>query len=99
MSQQQRTLQETTTSLQPVDVLQAAREFFTRRLSIYATFVEQESDHHITLRGQGGEEIALAVTPESGGTRVTASTYMFDAQVSRFFSALPPAQGSATVVA
>ena len=60
MSLQRRTLQETTTSLAPAQVLAAARDFFARRNPIYAAFVEQESDSHLSLRGQGGEEIVLA---------------------------------------
>ena len=32
----------------------------------------------LTLRGQGGEEIAIAVAPAPGGTRVRASTLLFD---------------------
>lgn len=91
MTQQRRTLQETTTSLAPSDVLGAAREFFARRVSIYAAYIEQQSDHHVTFRGQGGEEVVIAASHASGGTRVTGSTYMFDAQLSRFFSTLPPA--------
>lgn len=96
MSQQRRTLQETTTTLSPDEVLGAARQFFTRRVSIYAAFIEQQSATHISLRGQGGEEIVIGVAPGTGGTRVTASTYMFDGQVSRFFSMLPPAAPVAT---
>ena len=99
MSQQRRTLQETTTSLAPADVLDAAREFFARRVSIYAAYVEQQSATHLSLRGQGGEEIVIAVVAASDGTRVTGSTYMFDAQVSRFFSMLPPAAPAVTGVA
>jgi hypothetical protein len=91
MSQQRRTLQETTTSLAPADVLDAAREFFARRVSIYAAYVEQQSATHLSLRGQGGEELVIAVVATTDGTRVTGSTYMFDAQLSRFFSMLPPA--------
>ena len=45
------------------------------------------------LRGQGGEEVLIGATPatDGGGTRVTGSTYLFDAQVARFFATLPPA--------
>jgi hypothetical protein len=99
MSLQRRTLQETTTSLAPADVLSAARQFFSRRVSIYAAYVEQVSDTHVSLRGQGGEELVIAATPIDGGARVTASTYMFDGQVSRFFSSLPPAPAPVTGVA
>jgi len=96
MTQQRRTLQETTTTLAPGEVLGAAREFFARRVSIYSAYIEQQSDHHVSFRGQGGEEIVIAVVPGPDGTRVTGSTYMFDAQVSRFFSTLPPAAAAVT---
>ncbi len=99
MTQQRRTMQETTTSLAPSAVLDAAREFFARRVSIYSAYIEQQSDHHLTFRGQGGEEIAIAVSASPDGTRVTGSTYMFDAQLSRFFSTLPPAAAAMTGVA
>ena len=92
---QRRTLQETQTSLAVPDVLTAAKEFFARRSPIYAAFVEQESAAHVTLRGLGGEEIVIAAAAMPNATIVTGSSYMFDAQVSRFFSTLPPA----TVVA
>ena len=91
MPEYRRALLTTTTSLPPAGVLDAAREFFSRRNSIYAAFVEQESDRHLSLRGQGGEEIVIGVTPDGGGTAVTGSSYMFDGQVARFFSVLPPA--------
>ena len=87
-------MQETQTALAPADVLAAAKDFFARRNSIYAAFVEQESAAHLSLRGQGGEEIVVSATPRDGATLVTASSYMFDAQVSRFFSTLPPAAES-----
>lgn len=90
MSLQRRTLQEVQTSLPVADVISAASEFFARRNSIYAAFVETQGPTFVTLRGQGGEEIAIAATPLPNGSRVTGATYMFDAQVSRFFATLPP---------
>jgi hypothetical protein len=90
MSLQRRTLQEAQTSLAVSDVLAAAKEFFARRTSIYSAFVEQESAVHLTLRGQGGEEIVIAASALPNGSNVTGSSYMFDGQVSRFFSTLPP---------
>lgn len=97
MTTQRRTLQETHTTLAPAAVLAAAKEFFARRNSLYAAFIEQESATHVTMRGQGGEELVIAATtrPGGGSTLVTGSTYMFDAQVSRFFSTLPPAPEAA----
>ena len=90
MSLQRRTLQETRTSLAVSDVLTAAKDFFAQRSSIYSAFVEQESASHVTLRGLGGEEIVIAASAVPNATTVTGSSYMFDAQVSRFFSTLPP---------
>ena len=92
MNTQRRTLQEHRTTLEPGRVLEAARKFFSRRNSLYAAFVEQEGPTHVTMRGQGGEEIVIAATPAPGGTLVTGSSYLFDAQISRFFSTLPPAE-------
>ncbi|HEX7121355.1 MAG TPA: hypothetical protein VF178_03215 [Gemmatimonadaceae bacterium] len=94
MANSRRTLLEHTTSLSPADVLEAARRFFPRRNSLYAAFPEQQSDQHLTFRGQGGEELVIAVEPVPNGTRVTCSTYFFDMQIGRFFSVLPPLAGA-----
>ena len=90
MSQRDRTLQETTTSHSPAEVLQAAKQFFARQTGIYAAFPEQESTTHITLRGQGGEEVVIAALAGAGQTMVTGSTYLFDQQIARFFATLAP---------
>jgi hypothetical protein len=95
MRQTNRTLQEYLTTAAPADVIAAAKRFFARQNGIYAAFPEQESERHLTLRGQGGEEIALGVQPRERGTRVTASSYLFDQQVARFFASLPPAVDAA----
>jgi hypothetical protein len=96
MSVSQRTLQETTTSLSGDEVLSQAKLFFPTRSTIYATFLDMEGPAHCTFRGQGGEEIVIGVAPapEGNGTRVTGSSYLFDMQVSRFFSTLPPVSAS-----
>jgi hypothetical protein len=86
-----RTLQQQTTSLSATGVLARAREFFGRDSGIYAAFVEREGPTWMSLRGQGGEEIAIAANEEAAGTSVSASSYMFDAQVAQFLSSLPPA--------
>jgi hypothetical protein len=93
MSMSQRTLQEITTDLSGDAVLARAKVFFASRPSIYATFLDMEGPSHCTFRGQGGEEIVIAVAPapEGGGTRVTGSTYLFDMQVARFFTTIVPA--------
>lgn len=88
--QSTRTLQEVRTSLDPAEVLELAREFFMRRNSIYSAFLERQDEKHLVFRGQGGEEIVIAVEKAGADTRVTGSTYMFDQQIARFFSALPP---------
>ena len=90
MSRRERTLQETTTTLTPAQVLAAAKGFFSRQNGIYAAFPEQESSTHVTLRGQGGEEVAVAAFPAQGGTKVVGSTYLFDQQVARFLATLTP---------
>jgi hypothetical protein len=90
MSQRDRTLQETTTSHTPAEVLQAAKQFFARQTGVYAAFPEQESKTHVTLRGQGGEEVVIAALPGGGQTSVTGSTYLFDQQIARFFATLAP---------
>ena len=90
MSQRNRTLQETTTAHTPSEVLNAAKDFFARQTGVYAAFPEQESKSHVSLRGQGGEEVVIAATPASAGTRVTGSTYLFDQQVARFLATLAP---------
>ena len=89
MNTQRRTLQEYRTTMPGHEVLAAARVFFARRNSIYAAFPEQQSARHLTFRGQGGEEIVVAVTEQGEGTLVTASSYLFDMQISRFFATLP----------
>ena len=90
MLQRNRTLQETTTVLTPAEALAAAKRFFSRQNGVYAAFPEQESAKHLTLRGQGGEEVVIAAFADSGGTKVTASTYLFDQQVARFLATLAP---------
>jgi hypothetical protein len=93
MSTSQQTLQEITTSHSAADVLAQAKSFFANRPSIYSTFLDMEGANHCTFRGQGGEEIVIAVAaaPDGNGTRVTGSSYLFDMQVARFFSTLTPA--------
>ena len=97
-SQRARTIQEASTSISPAQVLEEAKSFFARQNGVYAAFIEQESPAHITLRGQGGEEIVIGTVPADDGTRVTASSYLFDQQIARFLSKLPPAKSSAIVL-
>ncbi|HEU4565416.1 MAG TPA: hypothetical protein VFS05_12225 [Gemmatimonadaceae bacterium] len=81
---------ETTTTLPPAEVLAAAKRFFTRRNPIYGSFLDKQGDSFVTFRGQGGEEVVIGVQRIEGGTAVRGSTYLFDQQISRFFTTLPP---------
>jgi hypothetical protein len=85
-----RTLQQTRTSLSPDDVLSSAKQFFLRRNTLYPAFLEKEGPSYVTFRGQGGEELVIGVVRDVGATAVTGSTYMFDQQIARFFTTLPP---------
>jgi hypothetical protein len=79
------------TRLEGAEVLRRAKRFFAERVPMQAAFPEKEGPGFLTLRGQGGEEIAIAVAPAPGGTRVRASTLLFDQGVDRFLSTLPAA--------
>ncbi|HSJ64726.1 MAG TPA: hypothetical protein VK922_12600 [Gemmatimonadaceae bacterium] len=84
-------IQETRTTLEPAAVLEAAKRFFTRRNPIYGAFIDMDGPTFTSFRGQGGEELVIGVAPaEGGGTLVRGSTYLFDQQIGRFFSTLPP---------
>jgi len=85
-----RSLHRTRTSLAPAAVLAAAKQFFQRQSSLYPAFLEQEGPTHVSFRGQGGEEVVVGVAADTGATTVTGSTYLFDQQVARFFTTLPP---------
>jgi hypothetical protein len=84
-----RTLQEAVTTASPQEVIDEARKFFGSRNGIYAAFLEKEGPGWASFRGQGGEEIVVGTALVEGGTRVSASTYLFDQQVARFLSTLP----------
>ena len=90
MNQTQRTLQEYRTTLTPAEVLASAKSFFMRHVSLYAAFLDREGPTFVSFRGQGTEELIIAAAPHEGATRVTGSTYLYDAQVARFFTTLPP---------
>lgn len=80
-----------TTSLPPADVLTQAKTFFGERVPHHAAFVEQEAPTFATFRGQGGEELTIAVFAAPEGTRIRASSLFYDQAIGRFFSTLPPA--------
>lgn len=81
---------EKVTTLSGKDVLQRAKRFFAERVPHNGAFAEQEGERFATFRGQGGEELTIAVfDAPDGGTRVRASTLFFDQAIGRFFSTLP----------
>ena len=82
---------EAMTALDGAEVIRRAKTFFGERIPMQAAFPETEGPTHLTLRGQGGEEIAFAVRPTPGGTLIRAGTLFFDQAVDRFLSTLPPA--------
>ena len=86
-------MQQTMTTLSPAEVLSAAKQFFARRANIYAAYLDKEGPTFVSLRGQGGEEVVVAARVTADGTEVTGSTYIFDQQLARFFSTLPPFPG------
>ncbi|MCU0624916.1 MAG: hypothetical protein MUF21_00275 [Gemmatimonadaceae bacterium] len=85
-----RTLQEAATALDGAAVLARAVDFFASQNGIYAAFPEKEGPTFVALRGQGNEELIIGVAPLPEGTRVTGSSYLFDQQIARFLSTLPP---------
>lgn len=80
---------EVITTLEGAEVLRRAKGFFAERVPLNAAYPEREGPNYLTLRGQGGEEIAFAVWSIAGGTRVRVSTLFFDQVVDRFLSTLP----------
>jgi hypothetical protein len=82
-------IHETTTTISGADVLQRAKKFFAERVPQYAAFPDEQGADWLTLRGQGGEEVAIAVVSEGGLTKIRASTLMFDQGVARFLNTLP----------
>jgi hypothetical protein len=96
--QSSRQLQERATSLGVQAVLDEAVLFFSRQSGVYAAFPEKRGAAHVMLRGQGGEEIAIAARESEGRTLVSGSTYLFDQQVARFLDALPPPAPSIVAV-
>ncbi len=87
---------EVSTSMGSDDVLGRAKRFFAERVPQYAAFPEREGAGWLLLRGQGGEEIAISASTIGPVTAVRASTLLFDQQVARFLSTLPPAAGPLT---
>lgn len=81
---------EITTSLAGPEVFARAVTFFAERVPLTAAFPERRSDSFLVLRGQGGEELTIALLPSTQGTRLRGSTLFYDQALERFFSTLPP---------
>jgi hypothetical protein len=90
---------ETVTILPPAEVLERAKRFFGERVPQSAAYPEREGPAFLVLRGQGGEEIVIATIPGEHGTRVRASTLLFDQAVDRFLSTLPAPADAGTSAA
>ena len=86
-------IHETTTTLPAGDVIALAKSFFADRVPNTAAYPEKEGPGFLTLRGQGGEEIALAIIAGERGQRVRASTLLFDQAVGRFLQTLSRSAG------
>jgi hypothetical protein len=87
---------EALTMLPPDQILARAKQFFAERVPHHAAYPELEGAGYLTLRGQGGEEIALAVSAGPEGTQVRGSTLFFDQALARFLHTLPRAAAAAT---
>ena len=89
-------MHEVVTSLPGAAVLARAKEFFSERVPHFGAFLDKEGPSWASFRGQGGEEIAIAVFPQGGGTRVRASSLLFTQTVARFLSTLPASDQEAS---
>lgn len=89
-------MHEFVTSLSGDAVLQRAKQFLSERVPHFGAFLEKEGPTWASFRGQGGEEIAIAVFPGDGGTRVRASSLLFTQTIQRFLSTLPASDQEAT---
>jgi hypothetical protein len=83
------------TPLPPADILERARRFFAERVPQEAAYPDKRGDSWLTLRGQGGEEVAMAVFPHAAGSRIRASTLFFDQPLERFLATLPSVEVAA----
>jgi len=88
-------MHEMQTSLAGDEVLSRAKVFFAEHVPHFGAFLEKEGATWATFRGQGGEEIAIAVFPAGSGTKVRASSLLFNQTVARFLASLPVADQEA----
>ena len=80
---------ERTTTLDAPEIFARAKRFFAERIPHNAAFPEREGPEYLVLRGQGGEEVAIAAWTRDGATHVRGSSMLFDQAIDRFFSTLP----------
>lgn len=83
-------MHEMITELAQHEVLDRAKAFFLERVPHYGAYLEKEGPNFATFRGQGGEEVTVAAFPLSNGTRVRASSLLYNQAIDRLFSILPP---------
>lgn len=88
---------ETTTSLPPDQVLEAAKRFFTGAGAIHAAWIEAESSTHVSF-GTFRSNIVVSAVPDAGtadGTRVRVSSLRDAGAVGRFLTYLATASDGA----
>lgn len=84
-------IQEVLTDIPPEEVIQRAREWFTLRMTPYAGFTEDASDHHIKLTSEAAE-VTIGAGTQDGRTLVRGSTSRMHNEVSQFLATLAPAE-------
>ncbi|HEX2077415.1 MAG TPA: hypothetical protein VHG08_06885 [Longimicrobium sp.] len=82
-------IQEVLTDVAPAEVIQRAREWFTLRLTPYAAFTEDASDHHIRLSTEAGD-LTIGTGTQDGRTLVRGSTSRLHHELSQFLTTLAP---------
>ena len=85
-------MQEILTTMPGAEVLARAKTFFAEGVPQYSAFLEEEGRNHAVFRGQGGEEIAVAVFEQDNGVKVRASSMLHEQMIGRFLSTLPHAE-------
>ncbi|HEX8393648.1 MAG TPA: hypothetical protein VF665_14985 [Longimicrobium sp.] len=82
-------IQEVLTDLPPDEVIRRAREWFTLRLTPYAGFTEDASEHHARFMTEAGD-VSIGTGEAQGKTMVRASTSRLHHEVSQFLTTLAP---------
>ena len=82
-------IQEVLTDIPPAEVIQRAREWFTLRMTPYAGFAEDSSDHHVKFSTEAGD-LTIGTGAQDGRTLVRGSTSRMHHELSQFLSTLAP---------